>query len=565
MIGGLWPLALVVLLVIGGIALARRIGREGGGEGPEGGTLRRVVTTLLLLGLLILAATGVAQLLGLALPGGEIVRRGAGDIAQALALTIVGVPGFALAWRYQTRVLERPGESRSVAWSIYLTLVTLVFGIGTVVGLVNGIRWVVGVGPRASTALSLGVVWGAVWVWHVLVVGSRFTPVRIPEGPPVVGSAIGLVTATTGLTGALGLLFSEAYATMTEEVALSAGFGDEFFSLLLWFVAGTAVWTWQWLGDARHRETSVLRSTYTLVLGVFGGAVLALTAVGGIVFALLDAPFTDADLVEHFDVVPPLIAGLIVGWAVWRYHRAVVLEHPAVLETDTGFAYHYLLAGVGLVAAAGGLGVVVNALLAALVPAIETRNATRLLAGGLAGLVVGTPVWWRTWRPTVAPSEIEIRSAARRIYLTVLAGLGSLVGLISLIILMYGLFEGVIDGQPFETIVDNIRAPLGVLVGTSIVGWYHVRIWRSERHVAAVEVPGPRAITLVTTGTAGAAVKALEERYHARVRVLHRTGVEDTGPVDADQAVQAVEGIEDREVLVLALDGRIEAIPVERV
>ena len=118
----------------------------------------------------------------------------------------------------------------------------------------------------------------------------------------------------------------------------------------------------------------------------------------------------------------------------------------------------------------------------------------------------------------------------------------------------------------FSAIVDSIRTPLGVLIGTGVVAWYHVRIWRSERHIAAEEeIRGPRMITLVAAGPSEAAVEALEERFHARVRVLRHAHPAETGAVDAERAIEALEGIEDPEVLVIAVDGRMEAIPVERV
>lgn len=560
-IGALIPLAVLIGLVWGVVALARRFGTHE----TDGGTLRRVVTLLVLLAVAIIAATGVAQVLALLLPRGRaIADMGTGPLASALSLTVVGVPAFLLAWRFEARQLERREERRSIAWTLYLTLATLVFGIGSVVGLVNGLRWVAGAGPEAATALSLGFVWLGMWLWHVLVVASRYPAEQHPDAPAIAGSAIGLVTAAFGASALLSELLSAAYDSLFGSVVASSGFGDEIIGTALWFVAGAAVWWWQWLSSARRAEPDLLRNVYVLVLGVLGGAIAALTAIGGVIALLLASPFVDTSLTRHFHDVPSLLATGVIGWSVWRYHRAVTMEDPAVLRTETGRAYHYLLAGVGLIAASAGLGVVVNALLGGLVPAIDVTNVEQLLAGGLAALIVGAPVWWRTWRPRERPEVDEIRSTSRRAYLTVLAGVGSAVGLVSLIVFAYGLFDRLIAGAGAADVVDRVRAPFGVLAATGLVAWYHVRIWRDERELARPEHRGPGRLTIVTSAPESIDVAALHERLHARIDVLRRTDGDGFVGIDPEALAARLEGIDAGEAIVVAGPDDLEVIPVDR-
>ena len=124
------------------------------------------------------------------------------------------------------------------------------------------------------------------------------------------------------------------------------------------------------------------------------------------------------------------------------------------MESPVGSIYRYLLAGVGLLAAATGLGILVNAILSTTVTVAGGDSSIDILLGGLTGLIVGVPVWWKTWTPiqaAVAADPTGIRRPARRVYLTILAGLGGLVTIISLIVLTYQLFESVLEGDTERT------------------------------------------------------------------------------------------------------------------
>ncbi len=497
MIAGLIPLLVIAGLVAGAVALARR-------ASPAAGTsmLRLLITAAFTLATAIIAAVGVAQLLELAFEGGDVIAgRSATAIARAVALTAVGLPAFVVLWRYLMKTLDRSDRS-SLAWSLYLATATAVFGIGTIVGLGNGLAWLFGWNEFGAGSLGTGIAWGLMAAWHEWHRVSLRPPARLGEIPIAVGSTIGLVVAGIGGGVIIGALLEGAYEAITDVIVIEPWMWEVIGESAIFMVLGGALWWWQWLRDLRHRDPSIARSLYLLAPGSAGGAVVALTGTGGLLFTILQHFFGDGapTATLQFRDLPGMLTAVGVGFLVWRYHRTVALGETAVAETEVGYTYRYLLGGLALIAGATGFGVVVNGLLAAATPAIAGEAGADLLLGGLSALVVGAPVWWLTWRPRVTPTEAEATSHARRIYLTVLAGVGGVAALVSLILVIYRILESILEGDTFELLVDRARAPFGVLMATGLVAAYHIVTWRRERRLLPeAEHVAVRRVTVLTT------------------------------------------------------------------
>ena len=497
MIAGLIPLLVIAGLVAGAVALARR-------ANPAAGTsmLRLLITAAFTLATAIIAAVGVAQLLQLAFEGGDVIAgRSATAVARAVALTAVGLPAFVVLWRYLMKALDR-SDRTSLAWNLYLATATAVFGIGTMVGLGNGFAWIFGWTEVGAGPLGTGIAWGLMLAWHEWHRVSVRPPARLGEIPLSVGSTIGLVAAGIGAGGVVSALLDAAYQALTDTAVIGSGLWEQLGESAIFFVLGGALWWWQWLHDLRDREPSMARSLYLLAPGSAGGAIVALTGTGGLLFTILQHFFGDgaSTAARQFQDLPGMLAAIGIGFLVWRYHRTVALADPAVAETEVGYTYRYLLGGLALVAGATGFGVVVNGLLAASTPAVAGEGGADLLLGGLSALAVGAPVWWITWRPRVAPTETEVTSHARRTYLTVLAGVGGVAALVSLILVIYRVLESMLEGDDFGVLVDRTRAPFGVLMATGLVAAYHIVMWRRERHLLPeAEHVAVRRVTVLTT------------------------------------------------------------------
>ena len=85
-----------------------------------------------------------------------------------------------------------------------------------------------------------------------------------------------------------------------------------------------------------------------------------------------------------------------MGALVWSFHRRIAVER----SDGTRRASALVMSGVGLVGVASGVGIVVNATLAALASPLAASDDRSLLLGGISALVVGGPVWWLSWKPT---------------------------------------------------------------------------------------------------------------------------------------------------------------------
>lgn len=564
--GLLINLLILGALVAGGIALARR----GQSATSGAGSVRRLVVYAFAYGLLVVAAVGVARVLGLLIPADDIVRNDSADIAQALAFTIVGVPGFYVLWRYLAKKLDDPAERRSVGWGLFILATTTTFLIGGLVGLTTGISWLIGAESPAPASLAFGIVWTGVWWWAWTQANGARRPEVIENGSTIVGSGVGLVATATASAVTLGWLLSEAYDAVFS-VSIGPMSNDTFARAMVWTMLGALIWWWHWWQHGLRAPSSGGRSAYVLVLGVLGGAVAALGALAGGIFLVLQWLFGDPDTTSaalHFNDLPSVLSTLGVAWLVWAYHRSVVTaEGPNAMDTPIGSIYRYLLAGVGLVAAATGLGILVNAILSTTVTIAGGDSSVDILLGGLTGLIVGVPVWWKTWIPIQAAVVAEpelIRRPARRIYLTILAGVGGLVTVISLIVLTYQLFEAVLDGDPASAVIDQIRTPLGWIVATAVVAGYHFAVWRRDRAALPeeeVEAEVLRQIILVAGGEVP--VKELRDATHAVVTVWSPAGESD-GAAGADELLAAIRSVQAERVLVISDADGVKAIPLQR-
>src|SRR5450830_1724658 len=145
----------------------RHLGNRTGGQRNDARSVRRFFQYLLLFGLLIVAAVGLSELLGLPFQEAALAGDDRSALARALTFTVFGIPMFLLLAASSRRHLQRdPDEAASVGWAVYLTvapltaLVVAMFALYDVVWpLLSGETFD---GPAAARL----VVWGAVWLVH---------------------------------------------------------------------------------------------------------------------------------------------------------------------------------------------------------------------------------------------------------------------------------------------------------------------------------------------------------------------------------------------------------------
>ncbi|GGI46486.1 hypothetical protein BCL57_001211 [Agromyces flavus] len=534
-------------------------------SGRAQGTVRRLIVYTLLAVLVVIAAIGVAGLLGRLLEStAPIASRGAGDLALSLAFTLIGGPLAALLWWSVQRRLGDDTERGSLAWGLYLTVLYVVSLAVAVSALLTAADAAIH-GRWDPVAAATTVTWALVWTWHRWMLRrTRSQPLRMTTVPLVIAAAYGLVVALIGGIGALGGLLDEAIRGLAAIEIAGGSWWRAPVTAIVTLVVGATIWAWHWFRDDVRRLRTGFADVGLVVVGVLATAATMLTGIAVALFVLLRLAFDPGDPASL--VLAPLgtaIAAAVVGGLAWQHHRTVAVDRGDRVQR----AVRLVMSGVGLIATASGIGVVLNATLAELVSPLAGSDNRTLLLSGLSALIVGAPVWWLNWRPLRHPDPAEVADAGRRVYLVVVFGVSAIVALVALLVIGYRLFEFVLEPAAAASLVDRIRAPLGVLVATALVFGYHFAVWRRDRaEIAAQGLAHARRIArviLVAAGDTDALERGIAEATGASVTVWRRAlDVPETTP-DAAALIAALEGVSARRVLLLAGPGdRVEALPL---
>ncbi|TFC03221.1 hypothetical protein E3O42_07275 [Cryobacterium adonitolivorans] len=540
--------------------------------------VRRVVVYTILFVLVVLTASGVSDLLsrlfdvvtGELLAGTDTV-----GLAVSLTFTLVAGPLAAIVGWFAWRRLADPPERASLAWALYLVGMSTLALVVSTTALLSAVAAAVTAETFPAEAAT-GLVWSGVWAGHRFVLRrTDRRPTRLPGTAAVLGGTFGLLIGAGGAMTALTILLDQALTVGLGADGAAASAGSPWWSgavqALVWAAGGALVWAWYWRHDGGRRAGTALAGVLLVGVGIMGGALLALAGTGTIVFVLLRLAFDRTDAVPVLvEPLGPAIAAALVGSLIWVYHRGVVRRRtPAVRQAST-----LVTSGISLIAAATGIGVIVNALLATLTTPLAGSDPRTLLLGGISSLLVGGPLWWLTWRPGTVPAADPRRSAGRSVYLVVVFGISAVVALVTLLVIGFRLFDTVLAGNP--GLLDRIRAPFGLLVATGLVAGYHFAVWRQDRAAVAAaapaassagasSVPPARAVgelVLVMGPGAEPVVMHLRKLTGAPVDYWQRAGAATVVP-DPTQVEQVLHGVSgDRVLLIVGVDGALTVIPL---
>jgi hypothetical protein len=535
--------------------------------------LRRVVVYGILFVLVLLTAGGLADLLGRlfdVVTGATVVGSDTAGLAVSLSFTLVGGPLAALlgwfAWR---RLADRP-ERESLAWALYAVGMCTVALVVASTALFSALSAAVR-GDGATGEAATGLVWAGVWAGHRFVLRrSTRRPTRLPGTAAVLGGVVGLLLGAGGAVSALTALFDTALAGTTD-APIGVPWWWAALQSLVWAAGGGLVWWWHWGREGGRAVRTGLGAVALVGVGILGGCLLTLAGAGTTLFVLLRVAVDRTDPVRVLlDPLGAAIAAALVGGLIWGYHRAVAARRSAAVSG----AGVLVTSGVSLVAAASGIGVIVNALLATLTTALAASDPRTLLLAGLSSLVVGGPLWWFTWRPTTAVLPERRRSTGRSAYLVVVFGVSAVVALVALLVIGFRLFDSLLAGE--AGLLDRLRAPLGLLVATALVAGYHFSVWRGDRAAIAAAAPAPAPtpaasrgpvtgigeVVLIMGPGAEPVLRHLRQLTGATVSWWQRADGATVLP-DPAQVTSALDGVHgERVVLIVGADGSLSVIPV---
>ena len=534
--------------------------RRGGGIQ----TVRRLITYSLLFAMVAIAAIGLSGLLGRLLDAGnQLGYRDVGGLAQSLAFTVIAGPLAALLWWLMWRGLGDSTDRSSIAWGLYLAAMSTVALITSTTSLLLTAASLI-TGDWRPRELATGLVWAGVWLWHSWMWRHPSKrPTRLVGVGSVIGSAVGLVLWVGGAVTAFGGLLDTAVLGLGDAITLGDPWWRSVLQALVWAVGGWIVWWWHWMHDGvRKLHTGFAEVALVIITGL-GAVILCLTGVATALFVLLRLAFDQNDSIPRLlDPLGQAVAAAALGALVWAYHRGVVVRGIEPVRQAT----RLVTSGVGLAAAASGVGVIVNSILAAVGTPLADFGVRTLLLGGISALVVGGPIWWVFWKPAAAADPAFIGSTGRRVYLVVVFGVSAIVALITLLVIGYRVFEFTLDNVSGQILIDRVRAALGLLTATGLAAGYHFAIWRSDR--SAIEVAPVRhksigQVILVTGSDPEPLRLAIDAATGATVTVWMRSDADGTGAT-ADQLVTALAGVSGERVLVVTgAGGRIDVIPLK--
>jgi hypothetical protein len=173
-------------------------------------------------------------------------------------------------------------------------------------------------------------------------------------------------------------------------------------------------------------------------------------------------------------------------------------------------------------------------------------------------------VWWLIWKP-LAPVSAELaRNTGRRVYLIAVFGISALVAIITLLVIGYQVFVFALAGEVDGSLLDRIRASLGLLIATGLVAAYHFSVWRRDRSLLAVDGARPQTVgrvVLVTGAEHEATVRAIRDATGAAVTVWTRS--DDTKAPSATAIAAALDGVTGAKVLVITGAKGVQVIPLE--
>jgi hypothetical protein len=374
-----------------------------------------------------------------------------------------------------------PAERGSLSWGLYVAGMSVVSLVTFATSLLSAASNLVG-GNWLPQTVSTGLVWAGVWFWH------RWMAKHPERGPswlssvaPTLSSAYGLILGTGGAVTALGVLLDTAIRGSATEGTIGHPWWRSMLAAIIWAVGGALVWWWHWVRGGVRLAQDRLAHVALAVVGILGGTILTLAGAGIALYVLLRLAFDPGDpAAQILDPLGFAMASAAFGALVLAYHDRVASE------SSTGLARtaRLIVSGVALVAAASGVGVIVNSLLATFGNPLAGSSARTLLLGGISSLVVGGPLWWLTWKPA-RPAQPTEASAGRRIYLISVFGLSAVSALITLLVLGYRFFEFTLADQTAGALIDRVRAPFGLFAATAMVAVYHFSVWRHDKSALA--------------------------------------------------------------------------------
>ena len=458
--------------------------------------------------------------------GGDVLLDSPTELATGLAMTIVGIPLWALHWRWvQNAVASNDQERRSILRHLHLHVTS---GVALAFIGISGylcIEFILGAAEEFDAFSWAALpIWGVVWYYHRLIAVSD-EPFETPETRAIrrlylyLASAVAVSALASGAGWLLYIILREGYsAAFAVSVVTGEGSGlwrDSTAQAIAVSVTGGLSWASHWLRLSRDDRDSVLRWIYLYVASVGFGAIAAFTALGIIVATVIRWPFGVTDVSDHFDDLPAALAALSASVAVWAYHRhRMNAEASEGDPTPITRIYDCLLTAIGLVTLASASITVFTLIITELsligsvvIGDMPEGDLWDNVSVALTLLLIGAPVWWIHWTrlqsAATADPETERPALPRKLYVmgVLCIGVLALVGGASFTLFVF--LRDLLDVALSLETLRELSVGLAILLTVALFVPYHWNIYREDRRYEpddAVEPPPiiRKRVTLLT-------------------------------------------------------------------
>lgn len=448
---------------------------------------------------------------------GSSVGRQTAQLAGALALILVGTPVFGLHWWLAQRDAVKDDEERfSNGRAVFFyaafagLLVPVVQNILALInrGLASALSLdssYVLVGGYQTIADNLTAVLfnGLIAYYFYTVIGKDWAAQPKGDWFPNVRRAARYLWMLYGLGYAISGIYSLLVYTLDQFEIIGSGGSRLLANGVSFILVGLPLWFYVWnqiqISLNQPAESSSQMRLLVIYLLNFLAVVVVLVSGGTLVSILIRAGFGDETIRNNLlSEMSNTLAAAVTAGIVWGYYGRVLDREGESLgdvlrRTAMRRLYYYVLAFMGLAASYGGL----QSLLLFLVEVsmgdkvIWGTSLQNWLANSLAALLVGLPLWLRTWLPMSAEAAVdnELGDHARRsinrkgyLYLTLFVGvMGVMFSAGAMFFQLISALLGQIDLDFTKLLVDTIT----FLVLFSLLTLYQWRALRVDSRLAS--------------------------------------------------------------------------------
>ena len=583
---------IIVIIVVVGIILATRSKETfHSGSGTEGmSTARHVWLYLITLIALGIFAAGVGNLLALlfdvTIKGSYLTQVGKTTFSQqqlslGLAMTVIGGPLWFFFWRaIQRRVKGSQEEIGAAMRKFFLNFILLVSVLTAVVAASNFLKWLMAGVPSAKFSpgvLATAIVAGIIWFYHWRVSEAEGHPssvaktlrrwyVYVVAGFSLVWLAVGLIQLINSAVVALpvwgNLLVRGQFWNNTTQFSITQ------------ILFGGLTWYLHWFRMVRQDFDSTLRQVYFYLLTISGGAITALVASIILLFRFFLWIFGGApvSISPHFQFLGWAVPTILVGVAIWGYHRRLAQEEAGRIQEKRQSAqrvYLYLMSFLGLGTMAAGLSILFGILLdTGTSLTVTTGWWQNQLAVSLALLLVGAPLWLYYWNSILKRVQTggisEWRSLSRRIFLYVVIGVSIVFLAADLVNIIYQLLRGILQSNFGTNFLHDSKWSLQTLIVAAFLLWYHWQLLRTDQRRGAETAVTRKSVAFLADDRTGELTARLEDKLGFKIHTLYpvgQTGVNLTVPdEEIDRVASEIVSAPSNKVMLVVLGGKITVL-----